>query len=79
MVELAAVLSEGQEIVEEDVSFHPTHLVNDLLSEELTLEEYNQKIIKYFLAKYDNNVVLTAQKLGVGKSTIYRMLQENKL
>lgn len=79
VVELAAVLSDGQEIVEDDISFHPTHLVNDLLSEELTLEEYNQKIIKHFIAKYDNNVVLAAQKLGVGKSTIYRMLQENKL
>ncbi len=79
VIELAAVLSDGQEIVEDDISFHPTHLVNDLLSEELTLEEYNQKIIKHFLAKYDNNVVLAAQKLGVGKSTIYRMLQENKL
>lgn len=79
VVELAVVLSEGQEIMEEDISFHPTHLVNDLLSEELTLEEYNQKIIKHFIAKYDNNVVLAAQKLGVGKSTIYRMLQENKI
>ena len=31
-----------------------------------------------FLEKYDNNVVLVAKKLGVGKSTIYRYLKENK-
>jgi len=79
VIDLSAVLSDDNEIKEEDLSFHPTQHLDDLLVEELTLEEYNQKIIRYFLRKYHDNVVLTAEKLGVGKSTIYRMIQENKL
>jgi ActR/RegA family two-component response regulator len=46
---------------------------------ERTLEEYTMEIIQQFLARYDNNVVLVARKLGVGKSTIYRYLKEKKL
>ena len=79
IIELSAVLSDGKEISEEDISFNSSSLVDDFLANELTLEGYTQKIIQYFLKKYDNNVVLTAQKLGVGKTTLYRMIQENKL
>lgn len=46
---------------------------------EQSLETYTMAIIKHFLGKYNNNVVLVARKLGVGKSTIYRYLKENKL
>ncbi len=78
VIELAAVLSDGAEIRMEDLTFHPTHLQEDLFSEELSMEEYENKIILHFLKKYNNNVILTAQKLRIGKSTIYRLLQENK-
>ena len=40
------------------------------------MEEYTNEIIRYFLQKYNNNVRLVASKLKIGKSTIYRMLQE---
>jgi len=30
------------------------------------------------LEKYDNDVLLVAKKLNIGKSTIYRMLKEKK-
>ncbi|MFM7216512.1 MAG: hypothetical protein ACKO1U_00685, partial [Bacteroidota bacterium] len=46
---------------------------------EQTLEVYTMGIIRHFLGKYNNNVVLVARKLGVGKSTIYRYIKENKL
>lgn len=46
---------------------------------ERSLEDYTMDIIQQFLAKYDNNVVLVARKLGVGKSTIYRYLKDKKL
>jgi transcriptional regulator with PAS, ATPase and Fis domain len=42
----------------------------------MTLEEYNKKMIITYLEKYNNNVMLVAQKLDIGKSTIYRMLKE---
>jgi DNA-binding NtrC family response regulator len=43
--------------------------------EELTLRDYTNRIIEHFLHKYDNNVVHVAEKLDMGKSTIYRMIK----
>jgi two-component system, NtrC family, response regulator AtoC len=34
--------------------------------------------VDHFLEKYDHNVVLVANKLGIGKSTLYRMLKQEK-
>ncbi|MCC6385158.1 MAG: sigma-54-dependent Fis family transcriptional regulator [Bacteroidia bacterium] len=78
VIELAAVMSSG-EITTADITFGNSNLLNRLLLEEMTLEEYNTQIIRHYLKKYDNNVVLTAQKLGIGKSTIYRLLKEEKI
>jgi transcriptional regulator with PAS, ATPase and Fis domain len=45
----------------------------------MTLEQYSVTIIKRYLEKYENNVLKVAEKLDVGKSTIYRMMKEGKL
>ena len=42
----------------------------------MTLKEYDLKIIKNYLKKYDNNIKLVAEKLDIGLSTIYRLLKE---
>jgi transcriptional regulator with PAS, ATPase and Fis domain len=42
----------------------------------MSIKEYNHKIIHHYLEKYDNDVLLVAKKLSIGKSTIYRMLKE---
>ncbi len=77
LVELAVVMANGDEIQPHDIQIGEDHFITDLLATEQTLEEYNRRIIFHFLRKYDNNVVTTAGKLGIGKSTIYRMLKEN--
>jgi DNA-binding NtrC family response regulator len=76
VVDLAAVLSDGNEIDEEDIKF--SSIVDDkkLVMEELTLKEYTFKIIRHMLEKYDNNVIKVAKKLDIGKSSIYRYLKE---
>jgi transcriptional regulator with PAS, ATPase and Fis domain len=33
-------------------------------------------IIKHYLHKYDNKVRLVADKLNIGKTTIYRMMKD---
>ncbi len=76
IVELAAVMSDGKYIDAQHISFNTADVPTDILSEEMTLAGYNKKIIRYFLDKYDGNVVLTAERLGVGKSTLYRMLKK---
>lgn len=78
LVELASVMSAGKEINARDILMDEENLLSGILSTELTLEEYDKKIIFHFLQKYDDNVVLAAKKLGIGKSTIYRMLNELK-
>ena len=78
IIELAAVMAEGGKITEDDIQFQSIRREAGFLTEELTLEEYKSRIIHFFLDKYDQDVVLVARKLDIGKSTIYRMLQEEK-
>jgi len=78
VIELAAVMCSEGLIVDEDISFRASNAVSDFLTEEMTLKDYNNRIIKSFLKRYDNNVLKVADKLDIGKSTIYRLLQEQK-
>lgn len=78
IIELAAVMAEDGKITEDDIQFQSIRREAGFLTEELTLEEYKSRIIHFFLDKYDQDVVLVARKLDIGKSTIYRMLQEEK-
>ncbi len=79
VVELAAVMANNEEISAEDINFHSTSSMTDLLMEEATLKEYERRIIKNFLKKYDDNILLVAKKLDIGKSTIYRMKKNGEI
>lgn len=77
IVELGAVLTNDGTITEKHVVFNNSQQSPEVLSEELTLKEYNERIILYFLKKY-NNVIEVAEKLDIGKSTIYNLLKKQK-
>lgn len=79
IIELACVLSDTNEIDASHISFNSTNSLSDFLMTETTLAEYNRKIVRYFLLKYNNNVNIAAKKLDIGKSTIYRMLKNNEI
>jgi DNA-binding NtrC family response regulator len=79
VIELACVMADGPEITADDISFIATRAETTYTSEEKTLREYELDIIRYFLKKYDNNIMLVAQKLGIGKSTLYKMIQEKEI
>lgn len=76
IIELAVVMSNHDTIEANDINFSSLGSVEDILSEELTMKEYHNKIIKYFLKKYDDKVRLVAKKLDIGKSSIYNLLNE---
>ena len=76
VVELSVVMSDTNTIVAEDISFGTKDVVAEFSGEELTLKEYNQRIVKHYLKTYDDDIKLVAQKLDIGQSTIYRMLKE---
>jgi two-component system, NtrC family, response regulator AtoC len=76
-IELAVVLSDGKVIDEDNIRLENHFSVHDLMRKEKTLAEYELEIIRYYLNKCNGNVIRAAEVLGVGKSTIYRMLKEN--
>ncbi len=79
VVELATVMSSNNIITDNDITFNSSNNLSDFLFEEKTLKDYTRGIIKHFLDKYENNVLLVAEKLDVGKSTIYRMIKNNEI
>lgn len=79
ILDLAMVLSTEEQINADDISFNSSVGLDDLFNKEMSLKEYNQKIVDYYLKKHNNNIQLVAKKLDIGKSTIYRMMQSNKI
>ena len=78
VVELAAVLTNDDTIDEEDIRFTNPKKASNFLNNEMTFEEYKKTIVNHFLEKYENDIDIVAQKLDIGKSTIYRMLKNEK-
>ncbi|HXH20022.1 MAG TPA: sigma-54 dependent transcriptional regulator [Chitinophagales bacterium] len=80
VVELAVVMSTADEITGDDIFFGTDENVSidKLDGSELTLKQIEERIIKSYLQKYNNNVKLVAEKLDIGQSTIYRMLKAEK-
>lgn len=79
VIELATVLSNSNTIDETDINFSSLGAVEDIFSTELTMKEYYNKIILYFLKKYDNKVRVVADKLDIGKSSIYNLINEDNV
>ncbi len=76
VVELAVVMAEDSTILPEDISFGTKDVIAEMSGEEMSLKEYNQRIVQLYIKNYDNDIKLVAQKLDIGQSTIYRMLKE---
>lgn len=80
VIDLACVMADHNQIEPEHIKFRPlNNNGQDLFLKEMTLEQYTATIIKRYLDKYDQNVLKVADKLEVGKSTIYRMMKEGKI
>ena len=79
MIDLAAVMSNNNEIKAEDISYTSTRQDEIFTMEQKTLRQYTCDIIKHFLKKYDDDVLAEADKLDIGKSTIYKMIQQKEI
>jgi len=80
VIELAAVLAEDGVIEEKDLNFNTVgDELDNLVSEGLTMKDYNRKLINYYLKNHNNNVVEVDKLLDIGKSTLYRMLKNKEL
>ncbi len=76
IVELAAVMAEGNEIRDQDITFNSTTRTESILYQEMSMQAYMYRIIRHFLNRYDNNVLEVAKRLDIGKSSLYRYLKE---
>ncbi len=76
VIELAVVMSNNSEINFDDIILSTDDALPEVMTKELTLHDYNQRILKTYMKKYENNINLIAQKLDISQSTIYRMLKK---
>jgi DNA-binding NtrC family response regulator len=75
VIDLACVMCDENEILLDDLTFISINNTDLFLSEEKTLKEYTAEIILYYLRNNNNDVIKTAKKLDIGKSTIYNLIQ----
>ncbi|MFM7857292.1 MAG: sigma-54-dependent transcriptional regulator [Flammeovirgaceae bacterium] len=76
IIDLAAVMSDGNELLAKDVTFNTAENESMFMLKEMSLQEYNYHIIRNYLTKYNENVIEVAKRLDIGKSSIYRYLKE---
>ncbi len=78
IVDLAVVMCNNNIINPEDIIFNEVDTLDELLTEETTLEEYNLRIIKHFLDKYKSPTQV-ARKLNISKAKVYRIKNKYNL
>ncbi len=78
IIELAEVLSDDQIIQSDHLQFRSVQQKSVLEDSTQTLHELTLQIIRARLLKYKNDYQRVANELGIGKSTIYRLLKEDK-
>lgn len=79
VIHLAAVLSDGDQITRENIVFKSAPVSDNFIAQDKTLKEHTIQIVQHYMKKFDNNVVKVADKLDIGKSTIYKMIQQKEL
>lgn len=75
-IELAAVMCNDNIITPDDITFGSVSQKQHMFFAEKTLKEFEMEIVTTFLKKHNNNFSKVAEILDIGKSTIYRMLQD---
>ncbi len=79
VIDLSVVMCENNEIKPDDITFASTKRDDFFIPEDKTLRQHTCDIIKHYLKKNNDDVVATAKALDIGKSTIYKMIQEGEL
>jgi DNA-binding NtrC family response regulator len=78
VIELAVTLSDEGEIEPVDIILDSGEPASYSSEDQLTLREYELKIIKATLKKNNMDIKIAAGKLDIGVSTIYRILKDEK-
>lgn len=79
IIELAYLLCNGGEIVENDIQFNNVKGDELIAYNEKTLKNYTNDIITFFLNNYKQDVLEVAKRLDIVKSTIYNLIQKKEI
>ncbi|SES80028.1 sigma-54-dependent transcriptional regulator [Hymenobacter actinosclerus] len=83
LVELAAVLAENGTITATDLPLRSPHPapsgLDGTLPADESLRAQTTAIVQHYLDRYEGNILEVAAKLQIGKSTIYRMIQNQEV
>lgn len=79
IVELAVALCNEEEIKPEDIRFNSVKSNDLFIQKDMTMKDYTSYIVQKYLDKYDGNVLKVAAVLDLGKSTIYKMIQQGEV
>jgi len=79
IVELARVLVNENKVNIIGSDFLRTVPATTFVPTDKTLREYSVGIISWYLERYNQNVVKVADKLDIGKSTIYNMIKSGEI
>jgi DNA-binding NtrC family response regulator len=79
VVDLSVVMCENNEIKPEDITFTSAKRDDIFIPENKSLRQHTCDIIRHYLKKNNDDVVATAKALDIGKSTIYKMMQDGEL
>ena len=74
-VERAVLMARGEQVEAVDLGLAGGTHVPDRALEEMSLDEVECFLIKKTLARFDGNVALAAEALGLSRSALYRRLQ----
>jgi DNA-binding NtrC family response regulator len=79
VIDLAVVMCEENEIKASDITYTSLKKEEFFTAGKKTLRQHTCDIIEFYLAKNEQDVVATAKELDIGKSTIYKMIQNGEL
>jgi DNA-binding NtrC family response regulator len=74
-VERAVLMARGALVESGDLGLASGHAAPERALEEMSLDEVECFLIKRTLARFDGNVALAAEALGLSRSALYRRLQ----
>ena len=78
VIELSVVMSSGDTIEPDDISLVGKDVLPEIITEEMSMREYNRRIVSLYLEKYNRDTALVAKKLDIGQTTVYRLINEMK-
>ena len=74
-VERAVLMARGEQVEANDLGLHAEAAGPERALEEMSLDEVECFLIKKTLARFEGNVALAAEALGLSRSALYRRLQ----